>query len=74
MDALGTLLYTLMMALVCWRVAAGASGPRVPGDVGADGNPDLDPMLMLPGLALGAVLGSVQTSIICAPPAPAKAA
>ena len=63
LDALGTLLYALMMALVCWRVAAGG--------LQAWGNEETSSLmaipiwipylLMLPGLALSAVLGSVQT-------------
>ena len=63
MDAFGTLLYTLMMALICWRVAAGG--------VQAYGYEETSTLmaipiwipytLMLPGFALGAVLGSVQT-------------
>lgn len=63
LDGLGTLLYTVMLALMCWRVGAG--GLR------AMENQETSPlmaipiwipyMLMLPGLALGAVLGVVQT-------------
>ena len=63
MDALGTLLYTLMMALVCWRVAAGGIQAHEYQETSAlMAIPIWIPyMLMLPGLALGAVLGSVQT-------------
>ncbi len=63
MDALGTLLYTLMMALVCWRVAAGGIQAHEYQETSAlMAIPIWIPyMLMLPGLALGAVLGCVQT-------------
>lgn len=63
LDGFGTLLYALMMALICWRVGAG--GLR------AHENQETSPLmeipiwipylLMLPGLALAAVLGFVQT-------------
>ena len=63
MDALGTLLYSLMMALICWRVAAGGIQAHEYQETSAlMAIPIWIPyMLMLPGLALGAVLGSVQT-------------
>lgn len=63
LDAFGTLLYTVMLALMCWRVGAGG--------LQAHENQETSPlmaipiwipyMLMLPGLAIAAVLGAVQT-------------
>lgn len=63
LDGFGTLLYTVMMVLMCWRVGAGG--------VQAIDTQESSPlmaiplwipyMLMLPGLALGGVLGVVQT-------------
>lgn len=64
MDGLGTLLYALMMALMCWRVAAGGIQAYEYQETSAlMAIPIWIPyVLMLPGLALGAVLGCVQTA------------
>ncbi|HRP28619.1 MAG TPA: TRAP transporter small permease [Burkholderiaceae bacterium] len=63
MDALGTLLYAIMMAVICWRVAAGGLQVHEYQETSAlMAIPIWIPyMLMLPGFALGAVLGGVQT-------------
>jgi TRAP-type C4-dicarboxylate transport system permease small subunit len=63
LDAFGTLLYTLVMALVCWRVAVGGI------DIKANQETSMlmalplwiPYMLMVPGLALCTVIGFVQT-------------
>lgn len=62
-DGFGTLLYTVMLALMCWRVGAGG--------LQAHENQETSPLmaipiwipylLMLPGLAVAALLGVVQT-------------
>lgn len=62
-DALGTTLYTLVMVLVCWRVAAGGIAIRETQETSMlMGLPLWIPyLLMVPGLALCAVIGLVQT-------------
>jgi TRAP-type C4-dicarboxylate transport system permease small subunit len=63
LDGFGTLLYTLVMALVCWRVAVGGI------DIKANQETSMlmalplwiPYMLMVPGLALCTVIGFVQT-------------
>ena len=63
LDAFGTFLYTLVMALVCWRVAVGGI------DIKANQETSMlmalplwiPYMLMVPGLALCTVIGFVQT-------------
>ena len=63
MDAFGTLLYTLVMALVCWRVAAGGMAMRESQESSMLMNLPLwiPYLLMLPGLALCVVIGLRQT-------------
>ena len=63
MDALGTLLYALVMALITWRVAAGGLQARENEETSMlMGIPLWIPyMLMLPGLAVASVVGLVQT-------------
>ena len=70
LDALGTLLYTLVMALVTWRVAAG--GVDIHAAQERSMLMDL-PMwwpyaLMLPGLCLCVVIGATQTWALCRAP------
>jgi TRAP-type C4-dicarboxylate transport system permease small subunit len=64
MDAFGTLLYTLVMALVCWRVAVGGIDIRATGESSMLMNLPLwiPYMLMVPGLALCVLIGLFQTS------------
>jgi len=63
MDTLGNALYTLMLALVLWRVAAGGIDMRESGETSMlMGLPLWWPyMLMLPGLTLCLLIGIVQT-------------
>ena len=63
MDAFGTLLYTLVLALVCWRVAAGGIAIRETQESSMLMNLPLwiPYMLMVPGLALCVVIGAYQT-------------
>ena len=63
MDAFGTLLYTLVMALLCWRVAVGGMDIRTSGESSMLMNLPLwiPYALMVPGLALCAVIGAYQT-------------
>ncbi|MBP6902788.1 MAG: TRAP transporter small permease [Burkholderiaceae bacterium] len=69
MDLLGTLLYTVVLALVLWRVAAGGLG------MWRDGERSMlmalplwiPYLLMLPGLALCVLIGSVQSLRLCGP-------
>lgn len=63
MDALGTLLYTLVMALVLWRVAAGALAMRASQESSMLMELPLwwPYLLMLPGLALAVLIGLHQT-------------
>ncbi len=63
MDAFGTLLYTLVLALVCWRVAAGGLAIRETQESSMLMNLPLwiPYLLMVPGLALCVVIGAVQT-------------
>ena len=63
MDAFGTLLYTLVLALVCWRVAAGGVAIRETQESSMLMNLPLwiPYMLMVPGLALCVVIGLHQT-------------
>jgi TRAP-type C4-dicarboxylate transport system permease small subunit len=63
MDAFGTLLYTLVLALVCWRVAAGGVAIRETQESSMLMNLPLwiPYMLMVPGLALCVVIGLHQS-------------
>jgi TRAP-type C4-dicarboxylate transport system permease small subunit len=63
MDALGTLLYTLVLALVLWRVAAGGVAMHESRETSMlMGLPLWWPyVLMLPGLALCVLIGAQQT-------------
>lgn len=63
LDALGTALYTLVLALVCWRVLAGGIAIRETHETSMlMGLPLWIPyILMVPGLALCVVIGLVQT-------------
>jgi len=63
MDAFGTLLYTLVMALVTWRVAAGGIAIHAAQERSMlmDLPLWIPYLLMLPGLALCVVIGAVQT-------------
>jgi TRAP-type C4-dicarboxylate transport system permease small subunit len=63
MDAFGTLLYTLVLALVCWRVAAGGVAIRETQESSMLMNLPLwiPYLLMVPGLALCVVIGLHQT-------------
>ena len=63
MDAFGTLLYTLVMALVCWRVAVGGIDIHAAGESSMLMNLPLwiPYVLMVPGLALCVLIGLFQT-------------
>jgi len=63
LDAMGTALYTVVMALVCWRVLVGGIDIRATNETSMlMGLPLWIPyILMVPGLALCAVIGLVQT-------------
>jgi TRAP-type C4-dicarboxylate transport system permease small subunit len=63
MDALGTLLYTAVLALVLWRVAVGAQAMHASQESSMLMNLPLwwPYALMLPGLALCVVIGARQT-------------
>lgn len=63
MDSLGNLLYTLMMALVVWRVATGGLGMKDSGESSMLMNLPLwwAYALMLPGLSLATLIGAIQT-------------
>lgn len=63
MDTAGTLLYTLVMALVCWRVAAGGFAIHEAQETSMLMNLPLwiPYLLMVPGLALCVVIGLQQT-------------
>ena len=63
MDAAGTLLYTLVLALVCWRVAAGGIDIHAARESSMLMNLPLwiPYLLMVPGLALCVVIGIHQT-------------
>ena len=63
LDAFGNLLYTLVMALVCWRVAAGGIAIHATQESSMLMNLPLwiPYALMVPGLALCAVIGAYQT-------------
>jgi TRAP-type C4-dicarboxylate transport system permease small subunit len=63
LDAFGTLLYTLVLALVCWRVAVGGIDIRAAGESSMLMNLPLwiPYMLMVPGLALCVLIGLHQT-------------
>ena len=63
MDGLGTLLYTLAMALVCWRLAAGGLAALQSQETSMlMGLPIwIAYMLMVPGLALAALIGLADT-------------
>lgn len=62
-DTFGTLLYTIVLALVCWRVAAGGIAIRETQETSMLMNLPLwiPYLLMVPGLALCVVIGLVQT-------------
>jgi TRAP-type C4-dicarboxylate transport system permease small subunit len=70
MDLLGTALYTIVLALVLWRVAAGGVAMREAGEASMlMGLPLWIPyILMLPGLALCVVIGGRQTLALLASP------
>lgn len=63
MDAFGVLLYTLVMALVTWRVAAGGIAIHAAQERSMlmDLPLWIPYLLMLPGLALCVVIGAVQS-------------
>ena len=63
MDCLGNALYTLMMAMVLWRVAVGGMDMRASAESSMLMNLPLwwPYVLMLPGLALCVLIGLVQT-------------
>jgi TRAP-type C4-dicarboxylate transport system permease small subunit len=63
MDAFGTLLYTLVLALVCWRVAAGGIAIHATQESSMLMNLPLwiPYALMVPGLALCVLIGLFQT-------------
>ena len=63
LDGLGTLLYTLMMALVCWRLAAGGFSARESQETSALMGVPLwiAYALMIPGFALSAAIGLYHT-------------
>lgn len=63
LDALGTLLYTFVMTLVCWRVAAGGLAIRETQETSMLMNLPLwiPYFLMVPGLSLCVVIGLYQT-------------
>lgn len=63
MDRLGVLLYTVVMALIVWRVAAGAVAMKAAGERSMLMDLPLwwPYVLMLPGLALCVVIGAWQT-------------
>jgi TRAP-type C4-dicarboxylate transport system permease small subunit len=70
MDALGTVLYTVTAMLVLWRVTVGSIDMRQGGESSMlMGLPQWWPYaLMLPGLALCAVIGGVQSCTLLARP------
>ena len=73
MDAFGTALYTAMLLLVLWRVAAGGLAMRESQETSMlMGLPLWWPyLLMLPGLALCVAIGIQQTlALLCVPPGP----
>jgi TRAP-type C4-dicarboxylate transport system permease small subunit len=63
MDAFGTLLYTLVLALVCWRVAVGGIDIHAARESSMLMNLPLwiPYALMVPGLALCVLIGAFQT-------------
>lgn len=63
LDGFGTLLYTLVLALICWRVAVGGIDIHASAEASMLMNLPLwiPYMLMLPGLALCVVIGIKQT-------------
>jgi TRAP-type C4-dicarboxylate transport system permease small subunit len=76
LDALGTLLYTLVLALVLWRVAAGGLAMQASQESSMlMGLPLWWPYaLMLPGLALCVLIGAHQTLGLLRAPAAEVAA
>jgi TRAP-type C4-dicarboxylate transport system permease small subunit len=64
MDAFGTLLYTLVMALLCWRVAVGGIDIHAAHESSMLMNLPLwiPYLLMVPGLALCVLIGVHQTA------------
>lgn len=64
MDAFGTLLYTLVLALVCWRVAVGGIDIHAARESSMLMNLPLwiPYLLMVPGLALCVLIGIHQTA------------
>lgn len=63
LDAFGTLLYTIVLALVCWRVAAGGIAIHEAQESSMLMNLPLwiPYALMVPGLALCVLIGAFQT-------------
>lgn len=70
MDALGVALYTVVLALVLWRVAVGGMDMRESGESSMLMNLPLwwPYMLMLPGLTLCVLIGAWQTLTLLAGP------
>ena len=66
MDAIGSLLYTLVLALVCWRVAVGGIDIHAAHESSMLMNLPLwiPYALMVPGLALCVVIGLRQTATL----------
>jgi TRAP-type C4-dicarboxylate transport system permease small subunit len=64
MDGFGTFLYTLAMALICWRLAAGGLAAQQSQETSMlMGFPIwIAYLLMVPGLALSAVIGLYHTA------------
>lgn len=65
MDGFGTLLYTLALALICWRLLAGGIASRESQETSMlMGFPIwIAYMLMVPGLALAAAIGLYHTAL-----------
>ncbi|MDN3921451.1 TRAP transporter small permease [Roseateles violae] len=76
MDALGTLLYTGVMALVCWRVGVGGLDMFTTQERSMlmDLPLWIPYLLMLPGLALCVVIGAVQSAELLRGPGAAEVA
>lgn len=64
MDGFGTLLYTLAMALIAWRLVAGGLSARDSQEASALMNFPIwvAYLLMVPGVALAAVIGAYHTA------------
>lgn len=69
MDAFGTALYTAVLALITWRVAAGGIAMHASQERSMlmDLPLWMPYLLMLPGLALCVVIGAVQTRSLLSP-------